>query len=239
MPGLLLDATPEPGGGTVRFTRSVLRLRVSVGGAVFVGWDGACPGPSQALPDGPPAVDERVALEPDTGGGWRLVSERVLVTVTRRGAVEVRTPGGLLLRRDLAPRWWESDGGAAHWEQRAEVAADAGFFGLGEQARGPALPDGTHRLGGGAVAGPGLAPGPVPVQLVVAGVGTHLVFHDNSWSGRVVLRRGWEGAGSGHDRPGRSVLRMDGGPVRYWVLPGPPARALREWAALTGAAPPE
>ena len=42
----------------------------------------------------------------------------------------------------------------------------------------------------------------MPVQLVVADAGTHLVFHDNSWDGRVTLREGEEGAGSGHDRPG-------------------------------------
>ena len=42
----------------------------------------------------------------------------------------------------------------------------------------------------------------MPVQLVVADAGTHLVFHDNSWDGRVALREGEEGAGSGHDRPG-------------------------------------
>ncbi|MCF2434990.1 hypothetical protein LV779_11420 [Streptomyces thinghirensis] len=52
------------------------------------------------------------------------------------------------------------------------------------------------------------------------------MFHDSSWDGTVVLREGEEGAGSGHDRPGRSVLRMDGGPLRCWVTVGTPARVL-------------
>ncbi len=75
----------------------------------------------------------------------------------------------------------------------------------------------------------------MPVQLVVADAGTHLVFHDSSWDGTVALREGEEGAGSGHDRPGRSVLRMEGGPLRCWVAVGTPARVLLAWASLTGA----
>ncbi|CAM5255689.1 Glycosyl hydrolase OS=Streptomyces fumanus OX=67302 GN=GCM10018772_48830 PE=3 SV=1 [Streptomyces fumanus] len=100
--------------------------------------------------------------------------------------------------------------------QRSEVTADARFFGLGGRASGPRLRDGTYRLwntGPGAASGAGDDPLPVtmPVQVVVADAGTHLVFYDSSWDGSVVLREGEEGAGSGHDRPGTSVLRMEGG----------------------------
>ncbi|MFI9257648.1 TIM-barrel domain-containing protein [Streptomyces sioyaensis] len=257
VPGAARGAEPQPGGGVIHFARSSLRVRVAAGGAVFCGWDGAAPEPSYALAGACPEVDARVVLEPDTEGGWRVVSERVLVVVSRHGAVEVRTPGGAVLRRELPPRWWErvsedgadgaegragrpEGGGAARWVQRAEVAADARFFGLGGRAHGPRLRDGVYRLWntdpGGAFA-PGDDPLSLtmPVQLVVADAGTHLVFHDNSWDGRVTLREGAEGAGSGHDRPGTCELRMDGGPLRYWVLAGTPARVLQGWTALTGA----
>ncbi|GAA4957066.1 hypothetical protein GCM10023238_24630 [Streptomyces heliomycini] len=73
------------------------------------------------------------------------------------------------------------------------------------------------------------------MQMVVADAGTHLVFYDNSWDGTVTLREGEEGAGSGHDRAGTSELRMDGGPLRCWVMVGAPARVLLAWASLTGA----
>ncbi|MFF7298886.1 TIM-barrel domain-containing protein [Streptomyces sp. NPDC008265] len=129
---------------------------------------------------------------------------------------------------------------------RSEVAADARFFGLGGRASGPRLRDGTYRLWNTDPKG-GFGPGAdplyltMPVQMVVADAGTHLVFHDNSWDGRVVLREGEEGGGSGQDRPGSSELRMEGGPLRCWVLVGTPARVLQGWSALTGAAavPPE
>ncbi|MEU1052764.1 glycoside hydrolase family 31 protein [Streptomyces sp. NPDC005876] len=240
VPGLLREAESGPGGGVVRFERSELRILVAVNGAVFWSWDGAGPEPSYALARCP-EPDPRAALEPDKDGGWRVVAERVTVAVSRHGAVEVRTPGGVTLRHELPPRWWEPvDGGRARWLQRSEVTADARFFGLGGRATGPRLRDGTYRLwntDAGAASGPGDGPLSVtmPVQMVVADAGTHLVFYDSSWDGSVVLREGEEGAGSGHDRPGTSVLRMEGGPLRCWVSVGTPARVLLTWAALTGA----
>ncbi|MFJ3838570.1 glycoside hydrolase family 31 protein [Streptomyces sp. NPDC090054] len=274
VPGLLVGTRALPGGGVLRFARSELLVRVTVGGAVFWGWDGAEPGPSYAVVGGGPEPDPRAVLEPDTGGGWRVVSERVTVAVSRHGALEVRTPGGAVLRRELPPRWWDPVGaggagarggdgpGGAEGDvaggreggvvegprrlQRSEVPADARFFGLGGRASGPRLRDGTYRLWNtdpGGAFGPGDDPLYVtmPVQVVVADVGTHLAFYDNSWDGRMVLREGEEGAGSGVDRPGTSELRLEGGPARCWVLTGTPARVLQGWSGLTGAAavPPE
>ncbi|MGC2999132.1 glycoside hydrolase family 31 protein [Streptomyces sp. G35A] len=241
VPGAVREVEPGPGGGVVRFGRSELRIFVAVNGAVFWGWDGAAPEPSYALAGRCPDADPRAALEPDKDGGWRVVAERVTVVVSRHGAVEVLTPGGVTLRRESPPRWWEPvGGGPARWTQRSEVPADARFFGLGGRAAGPRLRDGTYRLWNtdpGRVFGPGDDPLYItmPVQLVVADAGTHLVFHDNAWDGTVTLREGEEGAGSGHDRAGTSELRMEGGPLRCWAMVGTPARVLLVWASLTGA----
>ncbi|MBW8740152.1 MAG: glycosyl hydrolase [Streptomyces turgidiscabies] len=240
VPGLVRHVEPGPGGGVVRFARSELRITVAANGAVFWGWDGAGPEPSYALV-GRPEPDPRASLEPDKDGGWRVVAERVTVVVSRHGAVEVLTPGGVSVRRELPPRWWEPvGGGASRWTQRSEVAADARFFGLGGRASGVRLREGTYRLWN---TDPGRAFGPgddplyitMPVQLVVADVATHLVFQDTSWDGVVTLREGEEGGGSGHDRAGTSELRMDGGPLRCWMMVGTPARVLHTWAILTGA----
>ncbi|MEU2098122.1 glycoside hydrolase family 31 protein [Streptomyces globisporus] len=241
VPGAATGAEPGPGGGVVRFARSELRIRVSVGGAVFWAWDGAEPLPSYAVAGEAPAPDERAVLEPGKDGGWQVVAERLTVVVSRTGAVELRTPGGVLLRRELPPRWWEPvGGGPVRWVQRSEVPADARFFGLGGRAGGPRLRDGVYGLWNtdpGGRFGPGDDPLylTMPVQMVVSDAGAHLAFHDNSWAGRVALREGEEGAGSGHDRPGACEVRMEGGPLRCWVVVGTPARVLQGWTALTGA----
>lgn len=240
VPGPARGAEPHPGGGVIHFARSSLRVRVAAGGAVFCGWDGAGPEPSYALAGPCPEADPRAELEPDKDGGWRVVSERVMVYVSRLGAVEVRTPGGAVLRRDQPPCWWGPEDGSSvtRWVQRSQVAPDARSFGLGGRGVGPRLRDGAYRLWNtdpGAF-GPGQDPLYItmPVQLVVADVGSHLVFHDNTWDGCVTLHEGDEGAGSGHDRPGRCELRMSGGPLRYWIIAGAPTRILRAWSALTG-----
>ncbi|MDT0381252.1 glycoside hydrolase family 31 protein [Streptomyces sp. DSM 42041] len=237
VPGEAVGAEPRPGGGLVRFERSALRVRVAAGGAVFCGWDEAAPEPSYALGGRCPEADTRAVLEPDTDGGWRVVSERLRITVSRRGAVEVGTPGGVVLRRDAAPRWWETEpGGGGRWVLHSRVSPDARFFGLGGPPVGPRLPAGAYRLWNAGVdrAGGRAASVTMPVQLVVADVGCHLVFHDATWDGEMVLRDGEEGAGSGHDRDARCEVRMSGGPLRYWVITGTPARLLRGWASLTG-----
>ncbi|MGI5351005.1 glycoside hydrolase family 31 protein [Streptomyces sp. CA-250714] len=247
-PGEAGGAEPGPGGGRVAFARSVLDVRVTVGGAVFLGWDGAEPEPSYALAGACPEPDPRARLEPDKDGGWRVVSERMLVIVSRHGAVEMRTPGGALLRRDQPPRWWESaqesaegaeTAAASRWMQRSELPPDARFFGLGARSAGPRLRTGTYRLWN-TDAGP-CAPGTdplsvtMPVLVSVADAGTLLVFHDNPRDGSITVREGAEGQGSGHDRPARCEVRMGGGPMRYWVVAGAPSRVLHGWAALTGA----
>ncbi|MEU1158953.1 glycosyl hydrolase, partial [Streptomyces sp. NPDC005918] len=118
VPGAVTAIEQASGGGVVRFARAELRVRVTAGGAVFLGWDGAEPEPSYALSGRSPEPDPRAVLEPDKEGGWRVVSERVTVVVSRLGAVALYTPGGVLLRRDLPPRWWEPvAGGAARWVQ--------------------------------------------------------------------------------------------------------------------------
>lgn len=234
-PGAVVGAEPGPGGGVLRFARSELRIMVTSGGALFWSWDGAGPLPSYALGEQAPEVDPRAVLEPDKDGGWRVVAERFTLVVSRLGAIEVHTPGGVLLRRDQPPRWWErSEGDGGRWVQRSEVAADARFFGLGGAARGPRLRDGTYRLWNSA-AGDGAWALTMPVRMVVADAGTHLVFHDTTWDGTVTVAEGEVGAGSGHDRPGTCELRVSGGPLRCWVIVGPPARVLTAWASLTGA----
>ncbi|MDX3119778.1 TIM-barrel domain-containing protein, partial [Streptomyces scabiei] len=74
-----------------------------------------------------------------------------------------------------------------------------------------------------------------PVQWAGGSAGPHLAFHDTYWDGSVGMREGKEGAGYRYDWRGACEVRMDGGPLRRWVMVGTPARVLLAWASLTGA----
>ncbi|PBO20064.1 glycosyl hydrolase, partial [Streptomyces albidoflavus] len=176
VPGRAVGAEPGAGGGVVRFERSALRVLVTTAGAVFCGWDGAEPTPSPLVRAELVEPDARARLEPHTADGWRVVSERLTVAVSSAGAVELCTPGGVLLRRDLPPRWWErGEGGPARWARRSEVGADARFFGLGGIGAGLRLGDGVHPVPGGT--------GAAPAQLVLGGAGTPRVVPDGTEPG--------------------------------------------------------
>ncbi len=190
-----------------------------------------------------PGAGPAAVLEPDKDDGWRVVAERVTVVVSRHGAVEVRTPGGVILRRDLPPRWWEPvDGGGARWMQRSEVAADARFFGLGGRAAGPRLRDGTYRLWNTDPGHP-FAPGDdplyitMPVQMVAptrARISCSTTPPGTARSGEPARGRGGRGVRA---RPRGNVRVADGRwPAAVLVDGGHPrARAARLGLAHRGA----
>ena len=174
-----------------------------------------------------PEPDPRATLEARQGrrlaGGVRAGDGGGLAARRGRGAYARR--GGAAPGSAAALVGSRSDGGPARWT--VAVRGGGGRTVLRLWAVGPRGPGcGTGRTGCGTRIrarpfGPRDDPLYItmPVQLVVADAGTHLVFHDDSWDGRVVLREGEEGAGSGHDRPGtaraahgrRSAALLGGG----------------------------
>ena len=137
------------------------------------------------------------------------------VQVDRAGAP------GAAVRVDSPPHW---DG--AGWSHRSMLAPDALVLGLGGRAASLNRRPGAYQLwntdpGGTYGRGDDPLSMNIPVYLVVAGPGCHLAFYDNSFAGAVEV-----------DRDVR--VRLGGGPLRYYVFPGPPARALDGYTRLTG-----
>ncbi|MBV8303652.1 MAG: alpha-glucosidase, partial [Acidimicrobiia bacterium] len=64
----------------------------------------------------------------------------------------------------------------------------------------------------------------IPVLVTVGDAGSTLVFFENSHRATV-------------DLAARGEARFDGGGLRYYLVPGPPDRALRRYTELTGRAP--
>ncbi|MGH3658433.1 MAG: glycoside hydrolase family 31 protein, partial [Micromonosporaceae bacterium] len=106
------------------------------------------------------------------------------------------------------------------------LTPDAMVLGLGGRAAGLDRRPGHYRLwnrdpGGSYTYGDDPLSMCLPVSLTVTETGSHLAFHDNSFEGSVAIGD-------------NLVMRLSGGPLRYYVFPGPPARALDRYTALTG-----
>ncbi|MEQ4209982.1 glycoside hydrolase family 31 protein [Actinopolymorpha sp. B9G3] len=241
IPGRLLSAGAMPGGGRFTFTDASLDVRCLRGGGVFVAWDGATPLPSYALVGGETGQDasqdagdkagRKAGREPEWDERARLASAGDCWTV-RAGDLTVTVgPGGRLtftsadretsFRRDEPP-WWEGEA----WTHRSVLSPDAMVLGLGGRAAGLDRRPGRYRLwnsdpGGTYVRGDDPLSMCLPVSLVVTDAGSHLAFYDNSSAGSVTVGD-------------EIAMQLPGGPLRYYVLPGPPERALDGYTALTG-----
>ncbi|MFD2081992.1 alpha-glucosidase [Actinopolymorpha cephalotaxi] len=234
VPGRLTGAEPVAGGARFTFAPTqgmdddlTLEVRFLAAGGVFVGWDGARPTPSYALADfgsgQAPAASQDTTLARE-GDDWKVGTGELSVTVHPAGGLTFRSGGdghAPPLRQDLPPRW---DGSA--WTHRSTLDSDAAVLGLGGRSAPLDRRGGTYRLwnsdpGGTYTLGDDPLSLSIPVHLVVADAGTHLAFHDTSFDGTVEVGE-------------QVVTRLSDGPLRYYVFPGPPARALDAYTALTG-----
>ncbi|GAA4988068.1 glycoside hydrolase family 31 protein [Actinopolymorpha pittospori] len=244
-------ATPRSAALPRSADRVTLEVQFLSGGGIFVGWNGAAPTPSYALGvfgerstrgKGPaPAEDSRLGR---AGEGWSVGAGDLTVTVDHGGGLTFRTTANVdtggsgaggsgtggsdvggtearALRYDPPPRW-EGD----TWAHRSVLDSDAAVLGLGGRSARSDRQGRTYRLwnsdpGGTYALGDDPLSLSVPVYLVAADSGGHLVFYDNSHDGSIEV--------------GEEVTtRLSGGPLRYYVFPGTPAQALDAYTALTG-----
>ena len=193
--------------------------------------------PRTPWPGPPPRADPRAGLEPDTDGGWRVVSERrdgrgVPARVRWRCGRRAACCCGGTCRRAGGRRWTARRPGSGGCSVRRSRRTPR-FFGLGGRVPGPRLRDGAHRLWhvGGARRRSCVDAGAAGRR----GRGEPPGLPRRSLGGRVTVREGAEGAGSAHDRPGRQRAAHDG---RAAALLGGrrahPARVLHGWTSLTG-----
>ena len=160
-----------------------------------------------------------------TGGATVLASDEVEVTVTGDGAITFQTPAGAVLRHDLPPRWHQRG-----WACRTLMAPDERVHGLGERAAALDLRPGAYRMwntgpGGSYTTGHDPLYLCIPVRLGVHSAGSYLVFFENSHRAEFSFDGDEGGA------------QFDGGALRYYFIPGPPARALERYSELTGRPP--
>lgn len=215
-------AEPLPAGWRITFTHAELELRLLAPDLARATWTpGRLPPPyAIARGDWPPVTAGRV----ETADSWGLYTPELRVAIGRDGRLRLFDgPGGLL--RDCPPPARRGDA----WEQPLALRPDERIFGLGEQTGRLNLRGRAHRLWN---SDPIRSYGPeqdplylsIPVYLGLHAGGSYLAFYENSFPARFEL-----GAEE------RAVF--EGGALRCYLIPGPPARAIARYSELTGRPP--
>ena len=229
-------AEPVEAGLRVVFDHATLQVRFLAAGGVFVGWqprpDSAAtdlggelralgPGPSYALTGEVYWADD-VTVE-ENEDQWLLSRSGLCVRISSDGTLTFLLDDEPI-RTDEPPRWCGRE-----WRSKCRLGADTGVFGLGGRASRPNHGErgGSFRLwntepGGSWTDGTDPLSITMPTYLTVDAAGATLAFFDNAFDGEVVVAD-------------RTVeLRLDDGPLRYYVFAGSLPGVFEEFAALTG-----
>jgi len=220
--GRLSATEPRPHGLKARVGDATCEVEFLAADLVRVTWQpGTLPVPYALADREWPGADVRHAGD---AGAPMLATEGMSVEIASDGTLSFLDASGALLRRDLPPL---RDG--ERWLHRAQGRADERWFGLGERTSPLNLRGGSFRLWNLEAKGsylPGQDPlylG-VPLYMGIHGAGSYLVFFENTFDGTARFR-------------GDPEVEFEGGALRYYFIPGPPARALRRLGELTGTSP--
>jgi alpha-glucosidase len=221
-PGRCHGAEPLAGGARFRFDRADLEIRFLAADLVRITWSpGAAPIPYALAKTDWPEVSASLH---ETADRWVLASEALWVEVEQDGALRFLDPSGRVLREDAPP--------LRRGEEvvlRTALRREEHVYGLGNRTAPLNLRGRTYQMWNrDPGAGYGAHVDPIylciPVYLAVHADGGYLVFYENPHRGTFTLGDGVE-------------ARFEGGALRYYVIPGPAARALERYTELTGRPP--
>jgi alpha-glucosidase len=220
--GPALGAEPLPAGWRVRFAQAEVELCLLAPDLARVTWQpGRLPVPYAIARESwpPPAI-----IRANTAAGWELATPELRLALGRDGRLRLWDGAGGLLREELPPERRGDE-----WAQRAALRPEEQLYGLGEQTGPLNLRGATHRLWNtDPIKSYGPAQDPlyltIPVYLGLHNQGSYLVFSENSFPARLTFAE-------------QAEAHFEGGALRTYLVPGPPARALARYAELTGRPP--
>ncbi len=221
MPGNLVRVTPEARGARFHFANADLQIQFLAPDLVLLEWE---PGRAVLQYARAKSVWDAVPVTIEKNSeGWKITSAELAIRVGSNGSVRYENKDGAILREELpAEKFGEA------WQHRATLRPEEHLYGLGERAARLNLCGGVYRLWNsdkGGVYEPGADPLyiSIPVYLGLHQQGSYLVFYENSFAGTFDF-----------SSPTQVVMQFEGGPLRYYFIPGPPARTLERYTELTG-----
>ncbi len=222
--GEITAAARKPRGARLTLERGEVEILVLAPDLVRVSWHpGLEPVPYAIAkpPDDWPPVEFEWA---EAGETWELRTSALRLRVARDGTLIWLNEEGRVLREDLPPQR-----AGQRLRQRARLRDDEHIYGLGERAFPLNLRGRRYTLWSFDPNSYEVGEDPiymsVPVYLGLHREGSYLVFYENPHRATFDL--------GGRD-PGWAEHTFDGGMLRYYFVPGPPARALERYTELTG-----
>lgn len=221
-PGRCRGAGPLAGGAQFRFDHADLEIRFLAADLVRVTWSpGTLPIPYALAEKDWPEVPSRLD---ETAGCWAVASEDLRIEVEPDGSLRFLDSSGRVFRKDAPP--------LRRGEEvtlRTTLEREDHCYGLGSRAGPLDLRGRTYQMwnrdpGGSYGHGDDPIYVCIPVYLAVGADSSYLVFHENPFRGTLAFGEAVE-------------ARFEGGALRYYVIPGPPPRALERYTELTGRPP--
>lgn len=234
-PGRMLEAEAIPSGARFRFENASLEAVFLAPDLIRISWEpGRSPIPYALAKREWGEVESRLS---ETSEGNRLFSADLQILVKTDGGLRFQDSNGILIRDENPP---ELRGTAEDpsWTSLAHPYPEECFYGLGEQT-GPLNLRGTsHRMWNhdpGGSYGPGSDPiyMPIPIYMGLHRNGSYLIFYENPFPASISFA---DIPASSSDVNPITSASFDGGMLRYYLIPGPPQRALRRYTELTGRA---
>lgn len=236
-PGPLRSASQTPQGGKFEFTNARLEINFLKSDLIRLSWGPGKESPSYAVikDDWDPVG---VSYQQTPQGGYDISSSHLGIEISTYGALTYTDPEGQILRVEQPP----TRQGPA-WNHTANLADEEKIHGLGEKAAPLNLraadPGGgsvtyeirNQDIGGFYSTGDDPLYFGIPLYLSRKPSGGYLIFYDNPFRGAFTFDH------PGSKDPSQVKASFQGGRLRYYFTPGPPAKSLRTYSELTGRPP--
>ncbi len=235
-PGIHQETIPIPGGARFIFERMELEVVFLATDLARISWTpGLEPIPYALSRQEWPEVEiVRTEKTSEQGHLESLASNEMRVVVHGNGRVSYQDWNGRELRSDQAP---EIQGQT--WTQKASLPLQAHIYGLGERSTSLDHKQGDFQMWNSDPRGnygPGTDPlyTSIPVYQVLTPEASHLVFYENSYPALFSFSPVKNAASVGEHPYLEAVVHFEGGMLRSYFMPGPPARMLERYTELTG-----
>jgi len=232
-PGNLIQAEDSISGAKFQFENASLEIYYLAPDLVRVSWQpGLQPTPYAIAKQDWPLVSTQLSANDE---GWCLISNSLQVHIHMDGSLKFLSADGNLIRDEKPPKHM-GNAEDASWISLAKLRSGECIYGLGQQANRLNLRGSSYQMWNSDPNGSyGLGKDPIymtmPVYLSQHPDSSYLIFYENPFPATFTFPNQ-----PVDDKESLAFAKVsfESGALRYYLVPGPPQRALNRFTELTG-----